>query len=87
MNITENAASGATNVADAAKDAARQMADDTVDMFNTRKRQFKEGADRATESMRHVADDVQSYVKTHPGQALIGALAIGFLAGRLFSRD
>ena len=31
---------------------------------------------------RAMADDLKSYVKSHPAQALIGAIAIGFVAGR-----
>ena len=35
---------------------------------------------------RAMADDLKSYVKSHPAQALIGAIAIGFFAGRMIRR-
>ena len=31
--------------------------------------------------------DIESLVKAHPGKALLGAVVVGFFAGRAFSRD
>jgi ElaB/YqjD/DUF883 family membrane-anchored ribosome-binding protein len=36
---------------------------------------------------RDIVDDVKSFAKAHPTQALVGAVALGFLAGRLFRRN
>jgi ElaB/YqjD/DUF883 family membrane-anchored ribosome-binding protein len=38
-------------------------------------------------TMRDVVTDLKRYVKAHPTQALIGAVAVGFLAGRMLTRD
>jgi len=37
--------------------------------------------------MQDVMDDVTSYVKSHPTQALIGAAVLGFMAGRMARRS
>jgi ElaB/YqjD/DUF883 family membrane-anchored ribosome-binding protein len=36
---------------------------------------------------KDVVDDLTAYVKSHPTQALIGAAALGFIAGRLLRRS
>ncbi len=36
---------------------------------------------------RDMVHDIESLVKAHPGKALLGALVLGFFAGRAFSRD
>ena len=56
-----------------AASAVRDRVDDTVSYFRDH-------------DARAVADDLKSYVKSHPTQALIGAIAIGFFAGRLIRR-
>ena len=38
-------------------------------------------------TMRDVVTDLQAYVKAHPTQALVGAVVVGFMAGRLLQRD
>jgi hypothetical protein len=50
-----------------------EMVDDTVDYV--RKLDFK-----------GMMKDVTGYVKSHPGQALIGAVLVGFVAGRFVRR-
>ena len=49
------------------------MVDDTVDYV--RKQDFKA-----------MMNDLTGYVKSHPGQALLGAVIVGFVAGRLVRR-
>lgn len=36
---------------------------------------------------RDMLHDIESLVMAHPGKALIGAVVLGFFAGRAFSRD
>jgi hypothetical protein len=36
---------------------------------------------------RDMVDDIESLIKRHPGKALIGALVLGFFAGRAIRRD
>jgi ElaB/YqjD/DUF883 family membrane-anchored ribosome-binding protein len=38
-------------------------------------------------TMRDAMADLKSYVKAHPTQALVGAVVVGFMAGRLLQRD
>jgi ElaB/YqjD/DUF883 family membrane-anchored ribosome-binding protein len=56
-----------------AASTVRDRLDDTVSYFR--------GNDA-----RAMADDLKSFVKSHPTQALIGAVALGFFAGRLIRR-
>lgn len=52
-------------------------------------------ADRMTNSASYVRDkgaramvgDIEAMIKAHPGKFLIGAVVVGFLAGRAFRRD
>ncbi len=52
-------------------------------------------ADRLASSATYVRDngakamvgDIESMIKAHPGKFLIGAVVVGFLAGRAFRRD
>jgi ElaB/YqjD/DUF883 family membrane-anchored ribosome-binding protein len=37
--------------------------------------------------VRGMMSDVENFVKTHPGQSLIAAAAVGFLVGRAFRND
>ena len=36
---------------------------------------------------KDMVSDIESLIKAHPGKFLIGAVVLGFLAGRAFSRD
>jgi ElaB/YqjD/DUF883 family membrane-anchored ribosome-binding protein len=40
-----------------------------------------------THEMKDVVADVGQAVRRNPGQSLLAAVAVGFLAGRMFSRD
>ena len=49
-------------------------------------RRFPAGADYLREnSARDMVDDAMDVVKNNPGVALLGAVALGFLVGRVFS--
>ena len=54
--------------------SAREKFDDTVGYFRD-------------QGFKGVSDDVTKYVKSHPVQALVAALAVGFVAGQLLRRD
>ena len=34
-----------------------------------------------------IVDDIESLITAHPGKALLGAVLVGFFAGRAFRRD
>ena len=36
---------------------------------------------------REMVTDIESLIKAHPGKVVIGAVVLGFLAGRAFRRD
>ncbi len=36
---------------------------------------------------RAMVGDIESLIKAHPGKALLGAVILGFMAGRAFRRD
>jgi hypothetical protein len=36
---------------------------------------------------REMVGDIESLIKAHPGKALLGAIVLGFFAGRAFRRD
>ena len=36
---------------------------------------------------KEMVSDIQSLIKAHPGKFVLGAVVLGFLAGRAFSRD
>lgn len=55
------------------KEAARQTINTAVDYFREN-------------DVRAMTNDVKSYLQTHPTQALIGAVVLGFLAGRVIRR-
>jgi ElaB/YqjD/DUF883 family membrane-anchored ribosome-binding protein len=57
-----------------ASDQVRGYMDNTVQYFRDN-------------DARAVMNDVTSYVKAHPTQALIGAAVVGFIAGRLLRRS
>ena len=56
-----------------AASSVREQFDHTVDYFREN-------------DARAMAHDLKNYVKSHPTQALIGAIAIGFFAGRMIRR-
>jgi hypothetical protein len=64
---------GGDRVADAAHSAADKLGASASYMRN------KDGA--------AILRDIGNIVKEHPGKVLLGAVVVGFLAGRAFSRD
>ena len=63
----------ATDTIHEAKEQVREFVGDTVDYI--RENDFK-----------GMMKDFTGYLKSHPGQALIGAVVVGFVAGRLVRR-
>jgi ElaB/YqjD/DUF883 family membrane-anchored ribosome-binding protein len=57
-----------------------RFAHDTADALGATADYFR------THDLGDMLDDVGGYVKTHPTQALVGATALGFLAGWLLRR-
>jgi ElaB/YqjD/DUF883 family membrane-anchored ribosome-binding protein len=53
--------------------------------------EIKEAADRAlrqlSERWHEVAANASSYVKEHPGKAVLAGLGVGFAIGMMFRRD
>ncbi len=58
---------------DYAADQVRDHVDSTVEYFRTN-------------DARRMLNDLTSYVKSHPTQALVGAVVVGFVAARLLRR-
>lgn len=56
------------------KEAAREKINSAVDYF------------RQTD-VRAMSNDVKNYLQSHPTHALIGAVVLGFLAGRAIRRS
>jgi hypothetical protein len=55
------------------KPTAKERLDSTVDYFRQH-------------DVRAITNDVRGYLQSHPTQALIGAMVLGFLAGRAIRR-
>jgi ElaB/YqjD/DUF883 family membrane-anchored ribosome-binding protein len=62
-------------------DAARDLGNRASDTFEQATQYFR------THDIREMSDDLVECVKAHPLQALAGAVVIGFVAGRLLSRE
>jgi ElaB/YqjD/DUF883 family membrane-anchored ribosome-binding protein len=82
----------AAGIADAASKRASDMADATTRNVKNFANQAKEKLGQTTDyfkntDMQGMKDDVTQFAKANPTYALLGAAAIGFLVGRLMSRD
>jgi ElaB/YqjD/DUF883 family membrane-anchored ribosome-binding protein len=71
---------GVEEFADRAADGVERFADRASDVVDSAKRSVDRFDSKA------VMSDVESMARRHPGLALVGALAVGFLAGRSLSR-
>lgn len=60
--------------ADQAADKVKDTVKDTANYFRGK-------------SVQDLGTDVRNYVVSHPGPAIIGAVALGFVAGRLVRRS
>jgi len=88
-----------SNVGDQVKDTAHRVADTVNEQVDRGVNAARELGDQASQKfelasqyfrnadVRQMSDDLVTYVKGHPLQALAGAVVIGFVAGRLLSRD
>jgi ElaB/YqjD/DUF883 family membrane-anchored ribosome-binding protein len=75
-DATERASETASDLASRATDAGEQA----VKKLNAAADYFRE------HEVNEIVSDLQSYVKSHPAQALLGAAALGFLAAVLLRR-
>ena len=81
----------ASKAVDTASDMASQAADSVSSMASDlRQKAVSKLSDTATyfreNDVQAMASDLKGWVKANPTQALVGALAVGFLAGTLLRR-
>lgn len=79
----ENAASSIHEKADRLPggETVHSMAHSTADMLSNTANYMK------THELKDVVTDIEECVKRNPGQSLMAAVFVGFLAGRLFRED
>ena len=80
QDVEREAYSVANTAADMASQAANRVSDVASQAQKKVTSYFRENDTKA------MLSDLQSYVKSHPTQALIGAAAVGFLAAALLRR-
>jgi ElaB/YqjD/DUF883 family membrane-anchored ribosome-binding protein len=84
--VRANAAAGLSNAADAIDDQGDEAATRTRRAAHRTANALSSGADYIRDnSARDMMDDAIDVVKSNPGVALLGAIAVGFLVGRAFS--
>ena len=83
-SMTQDVEREAYAVADTAADIASQAANRVSDVASQAQR--KVTSYLREHDTKAILADLQSYVKNHPTQALIGAAAFGFLAAALLRR-
>jgi ElaB/YqjD/DUF883 family membrane-anchored ribosome-binding protein len=90
-SLADDAARGASAVADDAADMASDFTNRAGDMASELQDQARAFGDRAVgyfrdHDMKAIANDLNSWVRSNPAQALIGAAALGFAAAALLRR-
>lgn len=45
--------------------------------------QVRPQIERATQSLTHLSEQVTTYIRANPGKCLIGAVATGYIVGRI----
>ena len=90
-SLANDAASGISSAADEARDVASDFSNRAGDMASDLQDQARAFGDRAMgyfrdHDMKAIANDVNSWVRSNPAQALIGAAALGFVAAALLRR-
>ncbi len=86
-NLASDAANMASEVADDVSNAASRVQERASAIGKKAVDQFSATADYFREhDMKEVVSDLNSWVKSHPTQALITAAALGFLAASLLRR-
>ena len=78
---TADGLEGAASRIAAGGDRIAEAAHSTADSLGTGANYIR------TNGPREMANDIESIIKAHPGKALLGAVILGFFAGRAFRRD
>ena len=78
---TADALEGAASRVNAGTDSLAHAGHATADRLDASATYVREHGAKA------MIGDIESMIKAHPGKFLIGAVVVGFLAGRAFSRD
>ena len=94
-SLASEARRSASTAAEGVSDAASRAADATSDLASRAARAGDEAVGRLNDAanyfreheMKEIVSDLQSYVKSHPTQALLGAAALGFIAAVLLRRN
>jgi ElaB/YqjD/DUF883 family membrane-anchored ribosome-binding protein len=79
-NMASEAANTVSDMASRVQDRASAIGKKAVDQFNATAGYLRE------KDVKAMADDLNSWVKSHPAQALIAAVAVGFVAAALLRR-
>jgi len=79
-DVVSEAADAASDIASRVQDRASAIGKKAVDQFNTTAGYLRE------HDVKEMADDLNSWVKSHPTQALVAAAAVGFVAAALLRR-
>ena len=79
-DVVSEAADAASDIASRVQDRASEIGKKAVDQFNATAGYLRE------HDVKEMADDLNSWVKSHPTQALIAAAAVGFVAAALLRR-
>jgi len=80
-DLGSKAESAVRDLGSKAESAANRAAASVGDQFSSTVDYVRENG------VQDMMDDVTSYVKAHPAQALIGAVVLGFVAGRMARRS
>jgi ElaB/YqjD/DUF883 family membrane-anchored ribosome-binding protein len=79
-DVVSEATDAAADIASRVQDRASAIGKKAVDQFNATAGYLRE------HEIKEMADDLNSWVKSHPTQALIAAAALGFVAAALLRR-
>lgn len=73
---------------EAAASGIKEGGDDVAELAHSTANSLKAGAKyvRKHDGAR-IVDDLEALISAHPGKALLGAVLVGFFAGRAFRRD
>src|SRR5262245_60660888 len=87
-DLGNKAAEVGSRAADTAKSKVAAIGEGIENAASTAREKFGDTVEYFREQgFKGVGDDVTKYVKSHPVQALVAALALGFVAGQLLRRD
>jgi hypothetical protein len=80
-NATADGLDAAASGLNAGGDRVAELAHSTADSLKSSARYVRK------HDGGRMVDDIESLIKAHPGKALLGAVILGFVAGRAFRRD